>query len=299
MILNISMGEKIRISQEKLIIETKEEEKEVSLKDIRAVIFQNDKATITISTLIKLNENKILTIFCNEKCQPQLQVLDLYSNYKVTERIKEQILWSDKSKNKCFLEIIKNKIKHQKELLEHFSKDEEAKYLGDTIKKLNKKMKSEEIRATEGLAARIYFQGLFGNEFKRFEKDIENMGLNYGYTLLRALISKIIIAKGLHPSLGVEHKSILNNFNLADDLIEIFRPMVDYIVYLYISSYEEFQWECKKKLLEVLYQKIKFDDKFYQIESAIEKYVDEIINYMNKNKKKIVFPSLVIERYEY
>lgn len=62
------MGEKIRISQEKLIIEKKEEEKEVSLKDIRAVIFQNDKATITISTLIKLNENKILTIFCNEKC---------------------------------------------------------------------------------------------------------------------------------------------------------------------------------------------------------------------------------------
>lgn len=298
MILNISIGEKIRISQEKLIIETKEEEKEIALKDIKVVIFQNDKATITISTLIKLNENKILIIFCNEKSQPQLQVLDLYSNYKVTERIKEQILWTDKNKKNCFLEIIKNKINHQKELLEYFSK-EEAKCLEDIIKKLNKKMKSDEIRAMEGLAARIYFQGLFGSNFKRFEKDIENIGLNYGYTLLRALISKIVIAKGLHPSLGIEHKSILNNFNLADDLIEIFRPMVDYIVYLYISSYEEFQWECKRKLLEVLYQKIKFDGKFYKIESVIEKYIDEIINYMNNNKKKIIFPNLVIEKYEY
>ena len=87
-----------------------------------------------------------------------------------------------------FLRIIKNKLKHQKELLEYFSKKLEANQLDKIIKKLNGSLKSEEIRAIEGLGARIYFQGLFGRDFKRFENDIENMGLNYGYTILRTLI---------------------------------------------------------------------------------------------------------------
>ena len=289
----------MKISLEKLIIEKDEGEQEIALKDIRAIILQNNKTSITISTLLKLSEYKILTIFCNEKNQPQLQMLDLYSNYKVTERINEQIKWSEKDKTRCFLGIIKCKLKHQKELLRYFSKDKEVAQLEELVKRLNGTMKSEEIRAIEGLGARIYFQGVFGKEFKRFENDVENMGLNYGYTILRALISKVIVAKGLHPSLGIEHKSILNNFNLSDDIIEIFRPMVDYIVYLYISSYESLEWECKKKLLEVLYQKVKFDKKMYRIEIVIEKYIDEIIAFMSKKTKKINYPSLEIEKYEY
>lgn len=301
MIINISNSEKLKIIKEKLIIQNSDEEKEIALKDIKAIILQNHKTSITVATLLKLNEYKILTIFCNEKKQPQLQILDLYSNYKVTERIKEQIKWRDKEKRNCFKEIIKVKLHHQKELLEFLEKQEEANYLGELLEKLrvNKILDPEGIRAIEGVGARVYFQGLFGVNFKRFESDIENMGLNYGYTLIRTMISKLIVAKGLHPSLGVEHKSILNNFNLSDDLIEIYRPMVDYIVYLYVSSYEEFTWECKQKLLEVLYQKIKYQEKYFKLEDTIEKYIDEIIGFMNRKNKKINFPKLEIDKYEY
>lgn len=168
MILNISNGEKIRISHEKLIIEIEENEKEIALKDIKAIILENNKASITISSLLKLNEYRILTILCNEKCQPQLQILDLYSNYKVTERINEQIKWSEKDKIRCFLGIIKIKLKHQKELLKYFSKNLEADQLDKIIKKLNRNLKSEEIRAIEGLGARIYFQA------KHFLEGISN-----------------------------------------------------------------------------------------------------------------------------
>ena len=38
---------------------------------------------------------------------------------------------------------------------------------------------------------------------------------------------------GLEPSLGMFHHSELNGFNLADDLIEVFRPLVD----LYVASH--------------------------------------------------------------
>lgn len=75
--------------------------------------------------------------------------------------------------------------------------------------------------------------------------------------------------------------------------------MVDYVVHLYISSYEEFAWECKQKLLEVLYQKLKYQDKYFKLEDIMEKYIDEIIDFMNQKNKKITFPKLKIDKYEY
>lgn len=299
MILNVLQGEQLRISKEKLVIEQEEDIKEIALKDIKVLLLENTNTSITVATLLKLSDYGIQTIICNQKKQPTLQLLNLYDNYKVTERIGEQIMWRERDKNICFLEIIKIKLTHQKELLEYLNRDKEADYLKELIGKLNRKLTSEKIRAIEGLGARIYFKGLFGDGFKRFDVDIENMGLNYGYTLLRTLISKIIVAKGLHPSLGIEHKSILNNFNLADDIIEIFRPIVDYIVVLYISSYTDFNWECKSKILEIFYQKLKYKNKYLPIEHVIEKYIDEIILFMNRKQKKLDFPKLEIEKYEY
>ena len=120
MIVKIAEGEKIRISNSKLIIEKEDISRDISLKDIRLVIIENLYSSITIKAMLELSDNKILTIICNEKHQPQLQVLDLYSNYKITERIKEQISWKAERKKQCFQKIITQKILNQRILLSHF-----------------------------------------------------------------------------------------------------------------------------------------------------------------------------------
>ena len=74
----------------------------------------------------------------------------------------------------------------------------------------------------EGLAAKVYFHELFGLDFRRFDDDIINAGLNYGYAILRSQISKTVIAKGLNPCLGIFHKGYDNPFNLSDDIIEVY-----------------------------------------------------------------------------
>ena len=51
--------------------------------------------------------------------------------------------------------------------------------------------------------------------------------LNYGYAIVRGMIARSIICYGLEPSLGLFHSSELNSYNLADDFIEVFRPVVD------------------------------------------------------------------------
>ncbi len=301
MIISITKGEKIRVSNNKLIIENSEEKNEISLKDIRLIVIENIYSSITIKTLLKLNENKVFILICNKKYQPQLQVLDLYSNYKVTERLQEQIKWSLKRKNKCFKKIVERKLLHQKEFLEVLDKKEGIKYLENLIKniKMLKEVKVSEIQSMEGVGARVYFRELFSSTFKRFNNDIVNSGLNYGYAIIRSLIMKIIVEKGFHPSLGIEHHSVYNNYNLADDIIEIFRPMIDYVVYFNYEEYAELDKEFRHKLLKVLFQEVIFNGKSYKLEYVIERYIESLAYYLNGSKNNIAFPKLVIENYEY
>ncbi len=117
--------------------------------------------------------------------------------------------------------------------MEFIANEDGVNYLEEILLKIeeNTALSNEELKSLEGVSARIYFQRIFGENFRRFNNDVDNNALNYGYTLLRTLISKLVIGKGLHPTLGIDHKNIFNNFNLSDDIIEIFRPMVDYIVW--------------------------------------------------------------------
>lgn len=300
MILTITEGEKIRISNNKLIIIKSESEKEISLKDIRLLVIENIYSSISIQTLLELNNSKVFMIICNQKHQPQLQILDLYSNYKVTERIQEQIKWSETKKLNCFRQIVLKKLSHQKDMLYFLDETEGAEYLEKLMEKVNNlNLKSTEIKSIEGVGARIYFQKLFTDKFRRFDNDIINSGLNYGYTLLRSLIIKVIIEKGLHPALGIEHNNIYNNYNLADDIIEVFRPMVDYIVYLNFDNYSELKKEFRHELLKIFFQEIAFNENTNKIDYVIEKYVESLIFYLNETNEKIILPQLVIENYEY
>ena len=67
-----------------------------------------------------------------------------------------------------------------------------------------------------------------GKDFRRDrDSGAVNGLLNYGYTVMRALCARSIVAAGLHPSIGVHHANRLNAFALADDLIEPYRALVD------------------------------------------------------------------------
>jgi len=79
----------------------------------------------------------------------------------------------------------------------------------------------------EARAARDYWKSLFDGFVREDPSDLRNKALNYGYAVIRACVARAIVACGLIPSIGVHHASQVNGFNLADDLFEPFRPLVD------------------------------------------------------------------------
>jgi len=71
-----------------------------------------------------------------------------------------------------------------------------------------------------------------GDNFRRTPGTREgvNGSLDYGYAIVRSLVARCVVGVGLHPALGVHHRSRTNPLCLADDLVEPLRPLVDRIV---------------------------------------------------------------------
>jgi len=100
---------------------------------------------------------------------------------------------------------------------------------------------------------------LLGSDFRRRRDGLPpNAMLNYGYTILRAAVARALCGSGLHPSFGLHHHNRYNAYPLADDMMEPFRPLVDYVVFQYWQQGQGgmITPEVKKDLLGVLSQDV-------------------------------------------
>lgn len=294
-ILHITSGRKLSLHREQVKIMNEEgSETCISLEDVSFCIVETSRCFVSAQLQLECVKRKIPLILCDEYHHPYAHTLGVFNHFHVTKRLKEQIVWKDTRKEDIERSIIKRKIKHQRQVLELI----DAK---DTIEQLkryeeNIELKTSPIQSQEAVASRMYFQALFGTTFRRFEEDALNGALNYGYMILRSLIATKIVAKGLHPSLGLFHTSQLNSYNLADDIIEVFRPMIDCVVWKYPPKEERLTKEERQRLLHILQQEVVFKRSRCSLDVCIELYIDSIVETMNTGKK-ISLPTLEIEEY--
>ena len=301
-IIHITKADDLSISNNQLVMideDNNDEKNKISLNDISAIVIENCHCKISAILQLRLVENNIPIIICNEKHQPEIHSLGLFNHFQVTLRINEQIEWSKKKKENLWLKIVENKIENQKELLKYLEKSDVSIARLESYKE-NLKKNDTSAEHQEAIASRIYFQELYSNNFKRFNEDGVNSALNYGYMILRAIISSKIVAKGFHPSLGLHHKSQFNAYNFSDDIIEIFRPMVDYLIYMNKDILNEVKLskEIRQKILLVAQQKVFFKEKKYNFSQVIDYYLDSIRNYFLKDEE-VIIPKLSVNDYEY
>jgi CRISPR-associated protein Cas1 len=223
----------------------------VCLDDIDIIIIENQQTTITSSLLSNLAEANISVVFVDDKYNPSAISMGLYKNSRTSKIQKSQININKPRLNRLWQTVIYSKVLNQADVLNSIKKDE---YLYSLLKRVNSGDKNN----IEAVSASYYFKELFGKDFYRNNSDDNrNTALNYGYSILRSSIIRYIIAYGLNPSFGMWHSSELNAFNLADDLIEPFRPIVDKYVLKNINKNNPISSVNKQELLALLYSKIK------------------------------------------
>ncbi len=131
----------------------------------------------------------------------------------------------------------------------------------------------------EGHAAKVYFNGLFGNEFSRDAQNVQNAALNYGYALILSSFNKEVASRGYLTQLGIHHKNEFNHYNLSCDLMEPFRPFVDALVAG--NKAEVFDSDYKRSLLMLLDAKVSYLGRDYKIRTAIEAYVRSVTDVLD------------------
>jgi CRISPR-associated protein Cas1 len=133
--------------------------------------------------------------------------------------------------------IIINKINSQKKILQK-TRDSNTKdgitILNNELEKLKStKITNNTIMGLEGIAAKVYFKRLFKDyEWKgrqpRVKRDKINLLLDIGYTVLFNYIEAITNGYGFDIYKGNLHQEFYKRKSLICDLIEPFRPIVDY-----------------------------------------------------------------------
>ena len=258
-----------------------EDTTKVALNEIAVVLIESTAVSLTTSLLAELMKRKVKVIFCDEKRNPSSELVSYYGSHDTSNKIRKQIAWRQNTKEAVWTEIVSEKIRKQKELLELLGK-EEAELLSSYLQQIA--WNDETNR--EGHAAKVYFNALFGLDFTRTEDNLINAALNYGYSIILSSFTREIVANGYITQLGLFHDNMFNHFNLASDLMEPFRPLVDKCVLE--MKLEQFEHEEKMWLVDIQNQEVQIDGKIQYVSNAIKIYCKSVFDALNEDDSALV-----------
>ena len=248
-----------------------EEVTKIVLSEISTILIESTAVSITTSLLSELSKRKIKVIFCDEKRNPSSELVSYYGSHDTSNKIRKQIAWKQNTKEAVWTEIVTEKIRKQKEILEILGK-EESELLSSYIKEIT----WNDGTNREGHAAKVYFNALFGLDFTRTEDNYINAGLNYGYSIILSAFTREIVANGYITQLGLFHDNMFNQFNLASDLMEPFRVLIDQKIFQ--MKLIDFEHNEKMQLVDVLNQEVLIDGKKQYVNNAIKIYCKSVFD---------------------
>ncbi len=253
----------------------------IHLSEISTVMIESTAVSLTTSLLAELSRRKIKVIFCDEKRNPSSELVSYYGCHDTSNKVRKQIQWKQNVKEAVWTEIVTEKIRKQKELLELLGKDE-SRLLDSYIREIQ--WNDETNR--EGHAAKVYFNALFGLDFTRTADTPENAALNYGYSIILSAFTREVTANGYITQLGLFHDNMFNQFNLASDLMEPFRVLVDREV----AGMEpkEFDHPEKMRLVNILNQEVRIDGKIQYVNNAVKIYCKSVFDALNENDSSLI-----------
>lgn len=261
----------------------------VPVEDIGFILLENQQISITLPLMNALADNNVAVVICTDTMMPKAMLLNLDCNSVQGERYRDQINASEPLKKNLWKQTVEAKIRNQAALLDKLDKD------GSQLKPYWQNVKSGDSDNREGVAAKIYWDALFGGDFMRYRTgESPNEMLNYGYTVLRAAVARSLMGSGLFPAFGIYHRNRYNSFPLADDIMEPYRPYVDEIVFdLHANGESELNKDVKAEILKLLYVDTVFDKVTRPLDLGLSVTTSSLAKCFSGEQKKIIYPLLV------
>ena len=253
----------------------------IHLNEIGMLIIESTAVSMTSYLLNELVKNKIKVVFCDEKRNPSSELVPYYGSHDTSAKIRKQIEWTKDDKAHIWTEIVSEKIKQQALLLQKYGKQE-----ANMLFQYMHEVEFVDVTNREGHAAKVYFNALFGKSFTRTEDNPVNAALNYGYSIILSIFNREIVSLGYITQIGLFHDNMFNQFNLASDLMEPFRPLVDSLV-IELKP-DKFESDEKYSMLKILNTEVIVADKKEVLTNAIKIYCRSVCDALNDRDVSLI-----------
>ncbi len=278
----------ISCHNDQLIIMTGEKHS-VPIEDINALMLENRQSTITVAALVRLAQTGTVVYMCDDKHLPCAIVNPFLQHTRHVGILRLQEMLSQPRKKRLWQKVVMAKINNQAQCLEYCGKEVEAHYL----RQLAETVTSGDVNNVEAVAANYYFKILFGKDFSRDGDDNRNALLNYGYAIMRGHLARLLVVYGFLTAKGIHHNSEQNSFNLADDFMEPFRPVVDLFV---ISNYEKdvvMKPDIRRKIFNLLNVDMESGNQIHSLSYAAERLVQSFSRCCQNTEETLLLPHLL------
>lgn len=251
-----------------------EETVRVHINEIEMLIIESTAVSLTAYLINELIKNKVKVVFCDEKRNPSSELMPYYGSHDTSAKIRHQMEWSKDNKAAVWTEIVSDKIRKQAEHLKDLKKKE-----NELLYHYISELEFGDETNREGHAAKVYFNALFGKDFSRSEENPINAALNYGYSLILSMFNREVVSNGYITQIGLFHDNMFNQFNLACDLMEPYRPLIDRQVVE--MNPKQFEKDEKHEMVSVLNKEIFIDGRKELLGKAIKVYTRSIFDALN------------------
>jgi CRISP-associated protein Cas1 len=224
--LHLSQASRLSLADGQLVVGQDDGEVRVALEDIAWIVLDTPRATLTSALLSACMAAGIVIVATDATHCPSGLVLPFHQHHRQAEIARLQVESTLPLKKRLWQTIIQTKITNQAAALNAVGAEGHGR-----LKEMAARVGSGDPENLEAQAARYYWSKLWPAFRREDEGDHRNKLLNYGYAVIRAGIARALVATGLLPAFGVQHASVSNAFNLADDLVEPFRPFVDLLAH--------------------------------------------------------------------
>ena len=291
--LEISTSAEIHVRKSQLEITNQDGIIMIPLEDLTTIVCSGANIKMSTMAQAQIAEAGISLMIIDEKYHPSCMLVPIRSNVRQTLVMRNQIMLNSDVKDQIWKQIIMRKIENQARALTLLGRDGSEKILRYTS------TASDEIDAIEANAAKDYFHYLHPG-LNRRNDDPVNSCLNYGYAVIRNAIIRAVILAGFQPALGIHHDNYLNAFNLADDLIEPWRAMVDLIALRDPGTSTVLSRSKRKEIAMVLHHACMVNDTKVSVLSGIDEMVGSFRNRIvtgdaSNLKLPIILPIEVLE----
>ncbi len=291
--VHISNPAKLNFADNQLVVKQDAGEVRLALEDIAYVVIDAPHVTLSSTLMSACMKAGISLTFTDETHTPCGLAIPFHRHFRQGEIARLQVAMSEAFRARLWQVVVRQKVRNQAAALAICGCPG-----GQALAAAAARITPGDAENIEARAAREFFTRLLGRSFSRTEgSGLANAMLNYGYAIIRSGVARALTAYGLIPALGIKHASQTNAFNLADDMVEPFRPFVDIIVFNMLVGEEiggnELTIAHRRKLVSSLLETASFGREKTTLLIATERMAESLVQAIeSRSPAVLVLPEL-------